>query len=66
MESTDKLDPTRPTDAILKYSNVFIIFAEGKGGWDRDPCSQSIFENVMGEGELLNYTFELFHKHKIL
>ena len=45
MESTDKLDPTRPTDAILKYSNVFIIFAEGKGGWDRDPCSQSIFEN---------------------
>ena len=32
MESTDKLDPTRPTDAILKYSNVYIIFAEAKGG----------------------------------
>ena len=60
MESTDKLDPTRPTDAILKYSNVFIIFSEGKGGWDidRDPYSQSIFENFMGEGELFNNTFE--------
>ena len=58
MESTDKLNPTRPTDAILNYSNIFTHFAEGKEGWDRDPCSQSIFENVMGEGQFLNYTFQ--------
>ena len=58
MESTDKLDPTRPTDAILNYSNFLHILPKAKGGWDRDPCSQSIFENFMGEGELFNYTFE--------